>query len=319
VPGATRPGVSAALLSRNRRVALQRVLDELAAEGRADEVIVVDSGSTDGTPEMVRARPGVKLVEAGRNLGVAGRNLGAREAAHDLVVFLDDDSYPEPGALDVLAAAFAANPRLGIASGLVRDVEWDGSVRIVDQPGSFDWFLRSGRTGDPPDGIPAYFFAEGACMVRRDAFLAAGGYYEPFFFTAAEQDAAVRMAGAGWDVRYFPRAPFSHLKAGDRGSGRLALALRVRNQVWHFWLRYPPAMAAPRIAGYLAYDLVECAYRGELRSWARGVRDAWRDRDRVRADRAPLPRDVLRATERNRASMHVKLLWEQLRRRLNPR
>ena len=75
-------------------------------------------------------------------------------------------------------------------------------------------------------------------------------------------------------------------------------------------------MAVPRIAGYLAYDLVECAYRGELNAWATGVRDAWRDRDNVAPDRAPLPREVIRQTERNRAEMHVRLLWEQLKQRL---
>ena len=312
--GASRPGVSAVLLTFNRRAAVERVLDELDAQGCVDELIVVDA-SSDGTAEMVRARGGVKLLEPG-DLGTAGRNVGARAAVHDLVLFLDDDCYPEPGAVATLTDAFTANPRLAVAAGLVRDVDWDGSVLIVDQPGSFDWFLRSGITGDPPEGIPAYFFAEGASMVRRGAFLAAGGFYAPFFFTVSELDAALRVAAAGWEVRYFPRAPFSHLKAGERGSFTRALHLRVRNQLWHFWLRYPPAMAVPRIAGYLAYDLVECAYRGELNAWATGVRDAWRDRDNVAPDRAPLPREVIRQTERNRAEMHVRLLWEQLKQRL---
>ena len=312
--GATRPGVSAVLLSFNRRDATARVLDTLDAQGGVDEVIVVDA-SSDGTAEMVRARGGVTLLEPG-DLGVAGRNVGAEAARHELVLFLDDDCYPEPGAVDVLIAAFQANPRLTVAAGLVRDVDWDGNVLIVDQPGSFDWFLRSGVRGDPPEGIPAYFFAEGACLVRRDAFLAAGGFYAPFFFTVSELDAAMRIAAAGGEVRYFPRAPFSHLKAGERGSFARALHHRVRNQLWHFWLRYPPAMAVPRMAGYLAFDLVEAAYRGEPGAWARGIRDAWRERATVAADRRPLPRAVIRRTERNRARMHLALLGAQLRRRL---
>jgi GT2 family glycosyltransferase len=314
VSRATRPGVSAVLLTFNRREATARVLDALDAQDCVDEVIVVDA-SSDGTAEMVRARGGVKLLEPG-DLGVEGRNVGARAASHELVLFLDDDCYPEPGAVDVLATAFAANPRLAVAAGLVRDVDWHGNVLIVDEPGSFDWFLRSGVEGDPPEGIPAYFFAEGACMVLRDAFLDAGGFYAPFFFTVSELDATMRIAAAGGEVRYFPRATFSHLKAGARGSFTRALHHRVRNQLWHFWLRYPPAMAATRIAGYLAYDLVECAYRGELRAWATGIRDAWRDRAEVAGDRRPLPAAVVRRTERNRGRMHVALLWAQLRRRL---
>jgi GT2 family glycosyltransferase len=307
--------VSAVLLTFNRREMTARVLDELQAQGCADEVIVVDA-SSDGTAEMARAR-GAIVLEPG-DLGAAGRNVGAQQAAHDLVLFIDDDSHPEPGAVKELERAFQANPRLGVAGGFIRNVDDDGTVLIDEQVGSFDWFLRSGIEGDPPEGIPAYFFPEGACMVRRDAFLAAGGFYAPFFFTLSEIDAAMRVAAAGWEVRYFPRAAFAHLKrpGSDGGGYGRMLYLRVRNELWHFWLRYPPAMAIPRMAGYLAFDLVESAYRGHVGEWARGVRDAWRLRATVAADRRPLPRAVLRATERNRGRMHVALLWAQLRRRL---
>ena len=133
-------------------------------------------------------------------------------------------------------------------------------------------------------------------MVRRDAFLAAGGFYGPFFFTLSEIDAAMRLAADGWETRYFPRAPFAHLKrpGSDGGGYHRMLYLRVRNELWHFWLRYPPAMAIPRMLGYLAFDLVECAYRREPKAWLEGVRDAWRLRATVAADRNPLPRDVIR-------------------------
>jgi GT2 family glycosyltransferase len=310
--------VSAVLLTFNRREMTARVLDELAAQGCADDVIVVDA-SSDGTAEMARAR-GAIVLEPG-DLGAAGRNVGAEAASHDLVLFIDDDSHPEPGAVAELERAFAANPRLGVAGGFIRNVGDDGTVLIDEQVGSFDWFLRSGVEGDPPEGIPAYFFPEGACMVRRDAFLAAGGFYAPYFFTLSEIDATMRLAAAGWETRYFPRARFAHLKGtgSDGGGYHRMLYLRVRNELWHFWLRYPPAMALPRMLFYLAFDLVECAYRREPSAWTEGVRDAWRLRATVAADRRPLPRAVLRRVERNRARMHVALLREQLRRRLTSR
>jgi GT2 family glycosyltransferase len=308
--------VSAVLLTFNRRETTARVLDVLDAQGSVDEIIVVDA-SSDGTAEMARARGNVRVLEPG-DLGVAGRNVGAEAASHELVLFIDDDSHPEPGAVEELRAAFAANPRLAVAGGFIRNVGDDGSVLLDDQPGSFDWFLRAGRAGDPPEGLPTFFFPEGACMVRRDAFLAAGGFYAPFFFTLSEIDATMRLAAQGWETRYFPRARFAHLKrpGSDGGGYRRMLYLRVRNELWHFWLRYPPAMAVPRMAGYLLFDLVESAYRGELGAWLEGVRDAWRLRATVAPDRRPLPAAALRATERNRGRMHVALLWAQLRRRL---
>ena len=126
------------------------------------------------------------------------------------------------------------------------------------------------------------------------------------------------MIGTGWDVRYFPQAEFDHLKAtagGDRGAGRV-LRFRMRNEIWYFALRYPPALAARRILAYGAFGAIEAAYRRSLGSWAGGVLDAWRERDRVRAYRRPLPRAALRRAELNRGRMHLRLLAGQLGRRL---
>jgi GT2 family glycosyltransferase len=307
--------VTAVILAFNRRRAVERVLDELEAQGSVDEVIVVDTGS-DGTADAVRAR-GVTVIEPG-DIGVGGRNVGAEAARNDLVLMLDDDSYPVPGAVELLTKAIEANPRLGVATGLIEDTTWEGEVLRATNPGSFDWFLRAGRTGDPSEGFETFFFAEGGCLLRRDAFLAAGGFFAPFFFTVSELDATMRMAGAGWETRYFPHAAFSHLKSTEaRPSYHRTLRQRIRNQLWHYWLRYPPAMAAARMTGYLAFDLVECVYRGHPGTWAAAIGDAWRERDTVAPYRRPLPRAVIRHVERNRGRMHAALLWAQLKQRLS--
>jgi len=308
------PPVSAVILAFNRLRAVNRVIDELEAQGVVDEIIVVDTG-TDGTAAAVRER-GIEAFEPG-DVGVAGRNVGAEAATHDLILMLDDDSFPVPGSVEFLVGAMEANPRLAVATGLIRDTTWEGEVLQATHPGSFDWFLRAGRTGDPPEGFEVFFFAEGGCLARRRAFLDAGGFFAPYFFTQSEIDATMRIAAAGWEVRYFPQAAFDHLKATEgRARYDRTLRLRIRNQLWHFWLRYPPAMAVPRIAGYLAFDLVECTYRGHPGVWASAIGDAWRERGTVAPYRRPLPRDVIRHVERNRGRMHLELLWAQLRRRL---
>jgi GT2 family glycosyltransferase len=307
--------VSAVLLSHNRQQQVLRVLDELAAIPEIDDVIVVDS-SSDDTPELIRARNGVRLVQPG-DLGAAGRNHGAAAARNPLVLMVDDDSYPEPGAVARLVAAFEANPRLGVAGGLVRDVEADGTVVQDTQLGSFDWWLRAGRTGEPPEGIPAFFFAEGGCMIRRDPFVAAGGFYAPYFFSLSEIDATMRLAGDGWETRYFPDARFTHMRPlANKDPSPNVIRLRTRNDLWHLWLRYPPAMAVPRMLGYAAFDLLESLHRGMPGAWLTGVREAWQERSKVLPDRRPLPREVIRRVERNRARMHVALLAGQLRRRV---
>ena len=316
LPVTSPPKVSAVILAFNRSDEVQHTLDRLA-ELPFDEVIVVDSGS-DGTAERVRARGDAQLVVQ-PDIGAAARNAGAEAAAGELIVMLDDDSSPLPGAVEMLRDAFVKDPGLGLAAGLIRDVDGGGRVLKSDEVGTFDWFLRAGRKGTlPPEGAPTFFFPEGGCMVRRKAFLDVGGFFAPYFFTVSEVDVATRLIGAGWDVRYIPSAVFDHRKAPGAGRvGERTLRLRVRNQLWYFWLRFPPSVAARRIPTYLLFDLVECLYRGSPGAWIGGIRDAWRLRDTVRSARAPLPRSLVPRAELNRGRLHLRLLAHPIIRRLS--
>ena len=309
-------GVSTVIITRNRKDALSLVLDRLG-ELPVEETIVVDNGSSDGTAEAVRARDDdVVLLEPGGNLGLAGRNLGAAEATGELLLMLDDDAYPLPGAVETLVGAFESQPRLGIAGGFVRDIDPEGAIIRQTELGTFDWWLRAGRKGEAPDGLPAFSVPEGACMIRRSAYLEAGGFFEPFFLASSEVDLAARMAGQGWEVRYFPAAAFDHMKAEpERQTADTNLYYRIRNHLWYIWLRFPTSVAVRRTAGYLTFDLIEALYRGAGSAWWRAVRDAWRMRDRVQGQRRPLPRSTLRNLERNRGRMHVRLLAGQFAKR----
>ena len=211
---AERPGVSAVIATRNRREALEIVLDRLA-ELPVDEVLVVDNGSEDDTLERLSTREGnVRVFAQETNRGLAGRNFAAREARNDLLLVLDDDAYPLPGAIETLIERFEQNARLAAGGGLVRDIDANGRVLRSTELGTFDWWLRAGMEGDaPPEGFPAFFFPEGAAMVRRSAYLEVGGYFEPYFHTVEGIDLTTRLLAAGWDVRYFPDARFDHMKA----------------------------------------------------------------------------------------------------------
>ena len=308
------PGVSVVILSYNRAHLLPTVLDRVLALP-VDEIFVVDNGSSDGSQDIAREyHERVRLIEADHNMGAAGRNLAVEAARNELVIHLDDDSYPLPGAVEALAALFEQQPRLGVAGGLVRDVDVDGNTLRETELGTFDWFLRANHRGDPPpEGWPTFFFPECGCMVRRSAFLEVGGFYAPYFFMTSEVDVSTRMLKAGWDVRYAPAAVFEHLKdPGGRMSSPRVLRLRIRNQIWYSWLRMPTAVAVRRIAGYLLFDLVEATYRGMPGAWFGAVADAWRQRDTIRNDRDPVPRDLLARIECGRGRLHVRLLLGQI-------
>jgi GT2 family glycosyltransferase len=309
--------VSAVILAYRRPHELAIVLDRLGALP-VDEVLVVHNGDGPEIPAVAQSRPGVRILDPQANLGIGGRNLAAQEARGELLLMLDDDSYPLPGAVEAFEGIFAALPRLGAAGGLVRDIDASGEVLLERELGTFDWFLRAGRKDEPGvEGWPAFFFPEGASMLRREAFLEVGGFFEPYFFHTVELDLATRLLGAGWDVRYVPGAKFDHMKAPFGRVGFAGLEYRVRNQLWYFWLHFPAWVAALRIPAYLAFDLIECMYRGVTSAWWRGVSEAWRQRDAVRGARRPLSRKVIRRAELNRGRLHFQLLLGQLRRQFS--
>jgi GT2 family glycosyltransferase len=191
---------------------------------------------------------------------------------------------------------------------------------MTDEVGTFDWFLRAGRSGAvPAEGLPAFFFPEGASFVRRAALLEVGGYFEPFLIACEGIELTTRLVGAGWDVRYVPDVVFDHRRETGGAHVRKALYFRIRNQIWYFWLRFPASLAVRRIPAYLAFDFVESAFRRDPGTWVGAVREAWSERERVRAARKPLPRDVLRRAELNRGRMHFRLLGAQVAKKLRLR
>ena len=89
------------------------------------EIVVVDNGSDDGTPDRIRENyPDVSLIENSRNLGfAAGCNVGLRYALQnesDYVFLLNNDTVVPPDLIDVLIAEAEALPGLGILAPMLR-------------------------------------------------------------------------------------------------------------------------------------------------------------------------------------------------------
>jgi O-antigen biosynthesis protein len=97
---------------------LAELLNALAREG-ADEVLVIDSGSTDRSLELVRAAPGVQLLEIPPEEFGHGRtrNFAAERTSSELICFLTQDATPVPGWLEGIRAGFALDARVGAMFG----------------------------------------------------------------------------------------------------------------------------------------------------------------------------------------------------------
>ncbi|MDT4940024.1 MAG: hypothetical protein QOJ34_113 [Pseudonocardiales bacterium] len=132
--------VGAVVVTYNRRELLLESLAAIAAQTRpADAVVVVDNASTDGSAAAVAAQfPGVRLVRLTRNTGGAGgfaAGLGvALAAGADLVWLMDDDTVPQPGALEELLAARDRYPGAVPAVVASRVVWTDGRPHPMNTP-----------------------------------------------------------------------------------------------------------------------------------------------------------------------------------------
>lgn len=100
---------------------IRRVLDNLLEQERLpDEMIVVDDGSTDASPELVREYSGVRLLRNPGKGASASRRFGLEQARHPLVALVDQDDLLHPAHLEKLAATIEAVPE---APGAVADLD----------------------------------------------------------------------------------------------------------------------------------------------------------------------------------------------------
>jgi GT2 family glycosyltransferase len=214
------PIVSFVISTYNRRDVLLHTLRQLGGCGvarEAFEILVIDNASTDRTGDVIEAQfPDVRLVRLGRNHGSCAKNIGIQLARGRFVVFLDDDSYPQPGSILRMLEHFRRQPSLGAA---VFQVELsDGSRECSAYP---DVFIGCG-TG-----------------FRREALLEVGGLPDDFFMQAEEYDLSLRLLEAGWEIRSFEDLRVSHLKTPAARRHWRTMRLDVRNNL-SIALRYLP-------------------------------------------------------------------------------
>ncbi len=223
------PRITVVVMTRDRWPDLQRSLPRHEAP-----VILVDNGSSDGTPGLVRRQfPGVEVVELAENRGSTARNIGVERARTPYVAFADDDSWWAPGALERAVEVLDAHPRLAVLAGrmLVGPQERPDPVcaLMADSP--------LGTEADLPGPSVLGFLACGA-VVRREAYLAAGGFDEVVFFMGEEERLALDLAALGWGLAYDDRVVAHHHPSPARDSVERQ-ARAARNRLLTLLMRRP--------------------------------------------------------------------------------
>jgi GT2 family glycosyltransferase len=219
------PPLTVGVSTKDRPDALVRCLRSLRLlGGLLAETVVVDDGSDPPVESLARAAlgadlpPGVRFLrnERSRSLAAA-RNRIAREARTPWLLNLDDDAF--------IVAREAVDQA-------VRVLESDPRVAAVA-------FAQCDDTGTPfvaaaqpaPVEYPCYVptFVGYAHLLRRDAFLAAGGFRERIGINGEEKALSLRLLDAGWRVVYLPSARVGHVAARAGRDQRRYLHQTVRN------------------------------------------------------------------------------------------
>jgi glycosyltransferase involved in cell wall biosynthesis len=141
-PGVTsQPLVSVVIPVYNGARFLAEAIESVLAQTyRTFEVVVVDDGSTDSTPDIARGYTSVRYVRRAHEGTAAARNHGVRNSTGEFLAFLDADDLWMPDKLRLQMQAFEADPGLEIVSGLVEqfvtpDLEGRYSIPAAPQEG----------------------------------------------------------------------------------------------------------------------------------------------------------------------------------------
>jgi GT2 family glycosyltransferase len=173
-----------------------------------------------------------------------------REAIGDLVLALDDDSYPEQiDCLVFLERIFMERPNLAIASFPQRTDEYPASLNLSD--------FGSERT-------VRSFASSGACL-RVSTYLSLAGFEPLFFHMYEEPDYALQCVASGWAVTLFPELTIRHLWTPNQRSELRTHHRHARNEFWSTIMRCP----MPYTIAFAGYRILSQAFYAAKRgpSW----------------------------------------------------
>ncbi|MBE0639809.1 MAG: glycosyltransferase family 2 protein [Bacteroidales bacterium] len=182
-------------------------------------IIAIDNGSTDGTPEIIRNKfPLVQVIQNSDNLGFGkANNVGIRkayDAGADYVFLLNQDAWVEPDTIEKLIQAQQREPEFGIVS----PVHLNGSGDALDQYFSqyiipkFCPKLYSDKwLGKLKDEIYEVEFVNAAAWLLYRKTIETVGGFSPLFFLYAEDDNYLhRLRNHGLKVGVYPHVSIFH-------------------------------------------------------------------------------------------------------------
>ena len=220
------------------------------------EVLITIDGSTEDVVEAVNAELSEARVfvnQIGRG-SVASRDRMMREAQGDLVLALDDDSYPEQ--LDCIARIvpiFEQRPKLAVLHFPQRTDEYPETLAQTDF--GAEHLTRS--------------FANSGAVLRRSTYLQLAGFESRFFHMYEEPDYGLQCVAAGYDVLFSPVITIRHHYSGETREEIRIHHRHARNEFWSTLMRCP----FPFVIGIAAWRVFSQFRYACKRGWSWVIRE----------------------------------------------
>ena len=225
VPG----GVSVVVPARDEEHRIAGALAPLGDDGCVAEVLVVDDESSDGTAEVARSFGATVIAGAPRPDGWAGKTWalqqGLERASSEWVVFLDADTRPKRGLIVALVERASAYDILSVGP---RFIVSSVGERLL-HPSLLTTIVYRVGASDPAGHDPALHrtIMNGQCVaVRREPFLAAGGWSRVRGFMTEDVALARSLKRDGWRVGFADAADLLEVRMYESGV-----------ETWHGWGR----------------------------------------------------------------------------------
>ena len=218
--------LSVVIITKNQVWNVDRLLGSVLQETEdvpTAEVLLVDSGSEDGTPERAAQHPiGVLRLLPNQPLTAAlGRWVGGRETTGDLVLFLDGDMELCPGWLGRALRTLDERPDVAAVAGTVVDVP----VRTPGTTGHWPEDVVAAWRREP---VPREITNTGGAALHRRSVLAATGSFHPFLRSEEEPELCLRIRDAGHRVLHLDTPIALHYSTPARTVGTLLARRRRR-------------------------------------------------------------------------------------------
>jgi GT2 family glycosyltransferase len=263
-----------------------------SGQALVDELIVVDSASSDDSPSLIAQHfPNVRILRLSENLGpCVTRNAGLRALSTDLAVVIDDDMYLVPDALGLMLNAYATSDAKLVCPRILLHSD----DKIIQADGVAAHFLgtltlrhgftrRSSQNAlcDAPLAVSVPGCPSACFLVDRKIVLQAGGFDEAYFFYFEDLEFNLRLRALGYTMVCVERAVAYH----DRGVGTPGLSFRgnsaypekryylsARNRLTTILIHYRPGTIILLSPALLTYELLLFAFaikKGFIGSWIR--------------------------------------------------